>query len=258
MGQTELVKLYSIQQKLMKFTELYYKDQKVVRKKDVEQLHSILNTAEALFPNCIILLHNDLSERVYVSNNVTQELNYKPQEVISFTDMEFIGRIHPEDLMPVRKAMEQVYQLTQETGYVHEAIRYQINLRYQISGADYAHITYEAVTIQHEGYFADLAIIKNISAEKPFHHVELLVSKQKDKGFIKVQHYIPEQKGSAITPREKDIIVLLARGFSNEMIAETLDISVSTVKNHRSKLFRKLKVKNSLQLLNYVRKHDLA
>jgi DNA-binding CsgD family transcriptional regulator len=258
MGQTELVKLYSIQQKLMKFTELYYKDRQVIRKNDVERLHNILRTAEALFPDCIVLLHSDLSERIYVSSNVTQELNYEPKDVISFTDMEFIRRIHPEDVMPVRKAMEQVYQFTQKPGYVHEVIRYQINLRYNMNGTDYAHITYEAVTIQHEGYFADLAIIKNISVEKPFHYVELFVSKQKEKGFIRVQHYIPEQKGNAITPREKDIISLLGRGFSNEEIAETLDISVSTVKNHRSKLFRKLKVKNSLQLLNYARKHDLA
>jgi DNA-binding NarL/FixJ family response regulator len=257
MGQTELVKLYSVQQKLMKFTELYYKDKQVVRKNDVERLHTILRTAEALFPDCIVLLHSDLSERVYLSDNVTQELNYKPQDVISFTDMEFIARIHPEDVMPVRKAMEQVYQLTQKPGYVHEAIRYQINLRYQMNGGDYAHITYEAVTIQHDGYFADLAMIKNISSENPFHHVELLISKQKDKGLIKVQHYIPEQKVNSITPREKDIIGLLARGFSNEKIAETLDISVSTVKNHRNKLFRKFKVKNSLQLLNYARESEL-
>lgn len=258
MGQTEIIKLYNTQQKIIQFSENYYKGKQVIGKDDIERLHAILRTAEELFPNCIVLLHSEMSERIYVSSNVMKTLNYTPDDVIRFTDIEFIERIHPDDILPVRKAMEQIYNLTQEEGYIHESIRYQINMRYQIEGADYAHITYEAVTIQYEGYFADLALIKNISDEQFFQHVELLVYKKSSFGFLKMKHYIPEQNAGIITPREIDILKLLAKGFSNEKIANSLGISVSTVKNHRGKLFRKLNVKNSLQLMNYARKNALV
>lgn len=50
--------------------------------------------------------------------------------------------------------------------------------------------------------------------------------------------------GVAPTSREKEILALLARGFSNKEIAHTLGIAPATVKNHVHKILGKLRVDN--------------
>ena len=53
----------------------------------------------------------------------------------------------------------------------------------------------------------------------------------------------------ALTPRQKEILRLVAEGFTNREIAEQLDISVRTVEVHRFNLMRRLRVRNVAQLL---------
>jgi DNA-binding CsgD family transcriptional regulator len=51
----------------------------------------------------------------------------------------------------------------------------------------------------------------------------------------------------AITPREHEILVLIAEGLSNREIAERLFVSENTVKTHSSRLFDKLGVNRRVQ-----------
>ena len=53
---------------------------------------------------------------------------------------------------------------------------------------------------------------------------------------------IDEAKGriERLTPRERDVLIGLVDGFTNKMIAETLDISPRTVEIHRANLMEKL------------------
>lgn len=56
-----------------------------------------------------------------------------------------------------------------------------------------------------------------------------------------------------ITPREREIIELIQAGRTNREIAERLFISVATVKDYNSKLFRKCGVRNRVELGNLFR-----
>ncbi len=49
---------------------------------------------------------------------------------------------------------------------------------------------------------------------------------------------------SSLTEREKEILVEVARGYSNRQIAERLFISEATVKVHIKSLLKKLRVKS--------------
>ena len=49
------------------------------------------------------------------------------------------------------------------------------------------------------------------------------------------------------TPRETDVIYLILNGMKNEEIANTLHISLSTVKVNLTKVYEKLGVKNRTQ-----------
>jgi DNA-binding CsgD family transcriptional regulator len=55
------------------------------------------------------------------------------------------------------------------------------------------------------------------------------------------------RKELAITPREHEILVLIAEGLSTREIAERLFVSENTVKTHSSRLFDKLGVNRRVQ-----------
>lgn len=62
---------------------------------------------------------------------------------------------------------------------------------------------------------------------------------------------------SALTPRETDIIRLVAQGYDNKEIASELYLAEGTVRNQVSKLLEKLALKDRTQLAVYAVKHGL-
>ena len=54
---------------------------------------------------------------------------------------------------------------------------------------------------------------------------------------------------SPLTAREHEVLLLLAHGRSNKLVARHLDISVRTVETHRLSLRRKLGVDSASELL---------
>ncbi len=61
--------------------------------------------------------------------------------------------------------------------------------------------------------------------------------------------------GIALSPREMEIIELVADGLTNQEIAERLTISKRTVDNHVSNMFTKTASKNRVALLNWAMDH---
>ncbi len=66
-----------------------------------------------------------------------------------------------------------------------------------------------------------------------------------------------EEVGPTLSPREKEILSLLAEGYSSKEIADQLVISPSTVHSHRGNLMDKLGLGNRRELIQYARKHGL-
>ena len=60
-----------------------------------------------------------------------------------------------------------------------------------------------------------------------------------------------------ITPREKQVLSLVARGYGNNDIAGLLDISVLTVRTHRQRLMEKLGLRNAAEINAYAVKLGL-
>jgi len=66
------------------------------------------------------------------------------------------------------------------------------------------------------------------------------------------EEFINRQKEEVIlTKREKDILYFIANGFSNQDIADKLNISIRTVETHKSNLMQKLNLKSSAALSLY-------
>ncbi len=68
-----------------------------------------------------------------------------------------------------------------------------------------------------------------------------------------------EQQGglNALSQREIEIINFIKKGFSSKEIAESLDLSVKTVEVHRYNILKKLNLKNSAALVNYINNSQL-
>jgi len=80
-----------------------------------------------------------------------------------------------------------------------------------------------------------------------------------------IKRFIQEaQNGETVMPsdntptsREREIIQLIAEGKSNKEIADTLNISFKTVKNHRSNLMEKLGLHNTAEITRYAIRNNI-
>jgi DNA-binding NarL/FixJ family response regulator len=61
----------------------------------------------------------------------------------------------------------------------------------------------------------------------------------------------------SLTPREQQVMRLLAEGLSTKKIAEKLYISPKTVENHRTKIMNKLDIHSTIELVRYAAKLGL-
>lgn len=68
----------------------------------------------------------------------------------------------------------------------------------------------------------------------------------------------PNETGQpSLTPREKEILRLLAEGYSNKEIADKLVVSPSTIHSHRTNLMQKLNLSSRYELIQYARRRGL-
>jgi DNA-binding NarL/FixJ family response regulator len=61
----------------------------------------------------------------------------------------------------------------------------------------------------------------------------------------------------ALTPREREIVQLLAEGASSKKVAATLGISVKTAETHRTNIMRKLNLRSVAELVLYAVKNHI-
>ena len=60
-----------------------------------------------------------------------------------------------------------------------------------------------------------------------------------------------------LTPREQEVLILLARGLSNTEISGTLVISEATTKTHVARVFQKLALRDRAQAVIYAYEHGI-
>lgn len=76
-----------------------------------------------------------------------------------------------------------------------------------------------------------------------------------------IRFLVPENQQKVIEPlqdfhlteREVDVLRFIAKGHTYHMIADTLFISVETVKKHTQNIFKKLRVRNKIEAINKTR-----
>lgn len=64
-------------------------------------------------------------------------------------------------------------------------------------------------------------------------------------------------KSHRLTPRELEVLQLIAEGYANKMIADKLSISIKTVEKHRQALMEKLNLHEAASLTRYAIEHGI-
>jgi len=67
-----------------------------------------------------------------------------------------------------------------------------------------------------------------------------------------------ETAHDVLTPREVEVLQLLAEGKSNKEVASTLNISTRTAETHRADIMRKLQLKSLSDLVHYAIRNELV
>lgn len=96
----------------------------------------------------------------------------------------------------------------------------------------------------------DSYLLKNTSKEK-------LVEVIYDLYYHNKKHYYSDSidfqeigvRKNILSPREKEVIIAIAKGYSSNEIANRLFISINTVETHRKNIFFKLNVTSTAQLV---------
>jgi DNA-binding NarL/FixJ family response regulator len=61
-----------------------------------------------------------------------------------------------------------------------------------------------------------------------------------------------------LTPRELEVVKLIAEAFTNRQIAETLKLSEKTIESHRANVFAKLGMRDRVELVRYAIRRGLV
>ena len=61
-----------------------------------------------------------------------------------------------------------------------------------------------------------------------------------------------------LTPREEEVVKLIAEAYTNAQIAETLHLAEKTVESHRANVLRKLGMRDRVQLVRYAIRRGLV
>ena len=97
-----------------------------------------------------------------------------------------------------------------------------------------------------------LAAVEALATHKPYFTPNL--SEALLKSFLAK----PDSLQSALTPRERGVVQLVAEGHSNKQVANVLNIGIKTVETHRAAVMRKLNMSSTASLVRYAIRNRLV
>jgi DNA-binding CsgD family transcriptional regulator len=218
--------------------------------KDEKVIHENLRFVEKIFPNNGLMMcpvsHSGLQ---YVSESCETVFGHTHATLLRMGLPEFFALIHPEDLPPVLQCFDFMRSCAP---YSPDSHRFVTHYRMRRNDGTYCYILDEKLAIKTTNGYLHILLFTKVPDDK-FHQVRMEIYKNRKGNFVNSYTYNPKQAENKITPRQNDIARLIIKGLTNQEIADFLNVSVYTVKNHKQMLFRKINVRNSMELANYVR-----
>ena len=97
--------------------------------------------------------------------------------------------------------------------------------------------------------------IEVVAQHKPFFSAK--VSEAVLDGYLNAGKDPGQKADEPLTPREREIVQLLAEGKSNKEVADALGISVKTIETHRATIMRKLELESFAEMVRYAVRNNI-
>src|SRR5438270_450992 len=82
--------------------------------------------------------------------------------------------------------------------------------------------------------------------------IKLLVNAQKDMGgYASRSVSLRGENKTTLTDRESEVLRLIALGYSNKEIAESMNLSVKTIETHKGNAMQKLGINSRIGIVRY-------
>ena len=75
---------------------------------------------------------------------------------------------------------------------------------------------------------------------------------------VKKGHVADNNRDYTLTNREKEILKLYVEGYSNQEVAEKLNISIRTVETHKNNIMQKFHFKSTVEMVKFALKNNLV
>jgi DNA-binding CsgD family transcriptional regulator len=217
-----------------------------------DKVVSSLKLLEQLFPDRALMLCNRSHPKLhYLSANCENVLGLTDKDFQNLSVHDFFKLLHPDDLRGVQQCFEFINVAEPYDPLTH---RFVLHYRFRGKNGKYVYLIDEKLAIKTQNQkYVYFTMFSNAPQDEKFHYVKLDIHQLSKGKLIKVYSYNPRQVDNFMTPRQHEIVKLIVRGFSNQEIAEQLNLSINTVKNHKQLLFKRINVKSSIELASYAR-----
>jgi DNA-binding CsgD family transcriptional regulator len=213
-----------------------------------DKLSNILKFAERLNPDKLIIVcgRSGSPSIHYVSANCFEVIGHDAKSIAEMPLIDFLSLVHPDDRDNLVRCFDHINAMEP-----YDPLHYRFELNYRLRSRDgnYRYVRNEKVAVQDDdGSYVYLALFSNIVDPKQFFEVKLHIQKLINGSYRRFADYNPRGTASKFTPRQRDIMSLIIQGLSNQEIADRLNVSVNTIKNHKGILFKKVNAKSSIEL----------
>ncbi|GAB4247747.1 MAG: hypothetical protein Tsb0034_27050 [Ekhidna sp.] len=219
----------------------------------LSQLDQLIPHSATFF--CVTNTSNQTFE--YVSKNFVPTTKLEIKDMVD-GGMEFWwGRMHPEEIQNWLKSLKELMQFTMQNIALEDRRRvtYTWNYRVKDGNGIYKNIIQHTTPMffDEQGKpIIGLAHYSVLEAHEilPIQASAKILNVQDEYETLYYQSYGTQRLLSEnISHRERDVLRLLALGYSNNEIADKLSISEHTVKTHRKNAMNKTNAKNTTQLV---------
>lgn len=167
------------------------------------------------------------------------------QEAIALTEQHMPDIILMDINMPLMNGMEATKLIKEQYPYVKIVI---------VTVSDDITNLFEALKRGAQGY-----LLKNLNPTYWHEYLKAVAVDEapmsRELAFRLLKEFAPKEvqvnPRSPLTAREQEILEWVAKGYANRNIADQLDISEHTVKNHLKNIMHKLHMDNRVQLTRY-------
>ncbi|WP_461054922.1 helix-turn-helix transcriptional regulator [Spirosoma arcticum] len=209
-----------------------------------------LSILEQLFPGWVISQCDAGHRPHFLSRNSAAFFGVSPDELAAKTYDDFMSLIHPDVLDSYQRSSQKASDVLKSIDPT-EVFQYRFTIQYRLRRRK------EYLSLHEERLFyldehdcpIHYILFRDLSAERSITRVQLDWYKVHELGYQRVGSYVPAAPEQDLTAREVEVVQLIKKGLSSKEIADRLCISVNTVRNHRSNLFRKTNARNMVDLL---------